>query len=271
MNSNKQKGEGFTGRVHDYLKSDGQSVSREYAVEVGLNSLHKKNHRFDLGNESLLVECKAYDWTESGRIPSAKLATANEAMVYFFTASEAFRKMMFFAETERKGKRNLETLGEYYVRQYLHMIPEDVEVWELDSAGVTARQIWPGPSTPRSIVEQRHTPERISHEEEQNESDKGTDTQPVMYLRLEKITYYKGYFNVPVAFSSYVRKEEGDVTLVLGGKSAIRGRVDRTAQSFTKAPRIYGNKPLWDWIQKNYSLYDTIPVCFNSQLQLTLG
>ena len=40
-------------------------------VEIGINA--KKEHAFDFGNNSILVECKSQTWTETGNAPSAKI------------------------------------------------------------------------------------------------------------------------------------------------------------------------------------------------------
>ena len=139
--SNQAKGEEFARRVGRYLKREGYVVEREYAVNVGLVFRRRKSHRFDFGNESLLVECKYYDWTAGGNNPSAKLATLSESMLYFLAAPRSFRKMMFVAATARKGVRRPETLAEYYVRLRAHLIPRDVEVWELAAKRLTARRL----------------------------------------------------------------------------------------------------------------------------------
>jgi hypothetical protein len=89
----------------------------------------------------MLVECKYYDWTEGGNNPSAKISTLNEAMVYFHSAPNTYRKVVFISKTERKGTRRPETFAEYYVRLYSHFIPDDVEVWEFDDPSLTARRI----------------------------------------------------------------------------------------------------------------------------------
>lgn len=141
--SYRERGENFAKRVGEYLASQGHVVSPEYPVEVGLSSLRKKIHRFDFGNETLVVECKYYDWTEGGNNPSAKISTLNEAMMYFHSAPQHYKKMIFVAATNRKGSRNSETFAEYYVRLHSHFIPDDTEVWELESENLKARRIDP--------------------------------------------------------------------------------------------------------------------------------
>lgn len=110
----------------------GCSVKPEYSIEIGLPNRPSRAHKFDFGNETTLVECKDYDWTKGGNNPSAKISALNESMLHFIAAPSSFRKMLFLAETER---RRSDTLAEYYVRQKDHLIPDDVEIWELSSDG----------------------------------------------------------------------------------------------------------------------------------------
>ena len=144
--SNRELGEQFARKVGEYLAREGYIVRPEYAVEVGLSSRHKKIHCFDLGNESLLVECKCYDWTEGGNNPSAKISTLNEAMMHFHSAPTAYRKLLFILKTRKNGKKRPETVAEHYVRLNKHLIPDDVEVWEFDEASLCGSRLFPGVS-----------------------------------------------------------------------------------------------------------------------------
>src|SRR5690606_11409434 len=99
----------------------------------------------DLGNaldgaEKIIVECKSHKWTSSGKVPSAKLTVWNEAMYYFHLAPEGYRKVLFILRdfSENRG----ETLGEYYIRAYGHLIPEDVEIMEYDEDQSVVRVIY---------------------------------------------------------------------------------------------------------------------------------
>jgi len=139
--SNRERGNLFARRVGEYLEKAGHRVRAEYSALVGINLRHKKPHCFDYGSEYLLVECKFYDWTVGGNNPSAKISTLNEAMIFFHGVSGAYRKMLFVSKTEKKGVRQPETFAEYWVRLNKHCIPDDVEVWELDDASLTARQL----------------------------------------------------------------------------------------------------------------------------------
>ena len=51
--------------------------------------------------------------------------------MYFLAAPKSYRKMLFILRTKKLGVRNPETLAERYVRTYGHLIPGDVEVFEL--------------------------------------------------------------------------------------------------------------------------------------------
>ncbi len=142
--SNSDKGRYFEQRVGEYLgRCQGLRVVAGYEVEISINGHSKKLHKFDWGNSTVLVECKAYDWTEGGNSPSAKLATANEALLYFLASPKSYRKMLFFPTTGKRGKRNPETLVEYYVRMNGHFVPDDVEIYELDPERLSATRTWP--------------------------------------------------------------------------------------------------------------------------------
>ena len=51
-------------------------------------------------------------------------------MYYFLLAPGRFRKVLFVLRDF--SKRRGETLAEYYVRNYAHLIPEGVEIWEYE-------------------------------------------------------------------------------------------------------------------------------------------
>ena len=101
----------------------------------------KKSRSFDLGSEheKIIVECKSHKWTSGGNIPSAKITVWNEAMYYFHLAPADYRKV-FFILRDFSSKRN-ETLAEYYIRNYGHLVPDDVEFVEFDENTNTGRTI----------------------------------------------------------------------------------------------------------------------------------
>ena len=89
------------------------------------------------GDPPVLVECKSHTWTGGGNVPGAKLTSWNEAMLYFLVAPDCYRKVLFVLR-DFSERRN-ETLAEYYVRTYAHVIPDDVEVLEYDGHEPTNR------------------------------------------------------------------------------------------------------------------------------------
>ena len=143
MTSNRDKGKAFQRQVHHYFTSMGIEVKEEFEIEIGMNGQYTKPHKFDLGNGSLLVECKSYSWTKTNKNPSAKFLTANEALLFFLAAPESFQKILFLSETDKMGKRNLETLGERYVRTYEHLFPDGLKIFELSIESLFVRQLWP--------------------------------------------------------------------------------------------------------------------------------
>ena len=246
-----------------YLESHGLDVEPEYEVQVGVNRRFKKLHKFDWGSESLLVECKAYDWTAGGNSPSAKLTTVNEAMLYFLGASRSHRKMLLLAATERRSGREAETFGEYYVRKYAHLIPDDVEVHELNPDSLSARQLWPAAESGGEVS--------IGTQSASLLVKSGNDEigNRVFRLKLGQTYYNKGFFNVARRFDDLVGGE-GSVTLVLRDDRPIEGKVNRT-DNLNGTARIIGGVVLRDWFQRTYSKGDTVEVRFETPRRLILG
>lgn len=137
--SNTQVGRDFENRAKACFSRLGVHLTSGVSVEIGINGT--KAHVFDLGDigEKILIECKAHTWTEGGNIPSAKMTTWNQAMYYFHATPVGYRKILLVLRHFNE-KRN-QTLGQYYIRTNPHLIPEDVEVWELDEAKDIAERI----------------------------------------------------------------------------------------------------------------------------------
>jgi hypothetical protein len=71
-------------------------------------------------------------------------------------------------------------------------------------------------------------------------------------LRLEDTYWLKGFFNVSVDFERYLTAIEGPIDIFLGDDSLpLTGRISRSAQA-NGTPRVYGNKPLASFFQKNF-------------------
>lgn len=128
--SNAHVGNEFELLTHKLFEEQGVFLARDIKVEIGLRD--KKGHRFDLGSleDKIIVECKSHTWTKTGNIPSAKITTWDQAMFYFLLAPKDFRKI--FVVLKNEHPKRTETLAEYYVRLKSHLIPNDVEIWELD-------------------------------------------------------------------------------------------------------------------------------------------
>lgn len=130
--SNAHVGRDFESLAMQVLASRGVQVRRNFKIEVGVSE-SKKLHCFDLGSEvpPVLVECKSHRWTSGSNVPSAKMTVWNEVMYYFRCAPSTYRKILFVLHDLRPSNR--ESLASYYIRTYSHLIPPDVEIWELDT------------------------------------------------------------------------------------------------------------------------------------------
>jgi hypothetical protein len=136
-----ERGSTFRDEIARWFAGQGIQLQPEYSLPIGLRDNHKKHHRFDLGNSSLLVECKKYDWTEGNNNPSAKISTINEAMLHFLAAPGSYSKRLFLSKTSKKGVCNPMTLTEYYLQHNGHLVPSDVEVWEFDETTHSAAKV----------------------------------------------------------------------------------------------------------------------------------
>ena len=128
--SNSHVGSDFERVALEFFGRQGVNLTRNFAVEVGLQ--RKKKHCFDLGSPDprMIVECKSHRWTSGANVPSAKLTVWNEAMYYFHLAPRDFRKVLFVLHHRRHDEG--ESLLSYYKRTYFHMIPGKVEFIEWD-------------------------------------------------------------------------------------------------------------------------------------------
>lgn len=129
--SNSQVGNEFEETALNYFLSQRVKLEVGCRIPIGVAE-NKKLHTFDLGskNEKIIIECKSHKWTTGGNVPSAKITVWNEAMYYFHLAPKDYRKIFFILRDENIKKQL--TLGEYYIRTYKHLIPDDVEILEYD-------------------------------------------------------------------------------------------------------------------------------------------
>lgn len=137
--SNAHVGKDFEAATQVFFLAKRLKLVQDVSLPIGING--KKHHRFDLGNleKKVIVECKSHTWTEGCNVPSAKMTTWNQAMYFFHVAPRGYRKI-FMALRDHSAKYG-ETLAEYYLRTYPHLIPVDVEIWECDEDGTNGRQL----------------------------------------------------------------------------------------------------------------------------------
>lgn len=138
--SNSHVGRDFEGRVQKALATCGLQLNPAHKVPCGLGTL-RRDHSFDLGSESprVIVECKSHTWTAGGNVPSAKMKNWAEAMFYFHMAPRNYRKIFVVERSVRRGQE--ESLLSYFLRTQAHMIPRDVEFYELDGEQLTAHEV----------------------------------------------------------------------------------------------------------------------------------
>lgn len=128
--SNAHVGHAFELRAQKILAEHGFHLELNHKVPCGLGKI-RKDHAFDLGSEDpkVIVECKSQTWTSGGNVPSAKMKNWAEAMFYFHMAPLGYRKIFFVERSVRPGRE--ESLLGYFRRTQAHMIPDEVEFWEL--------------------------------------------------------------------------------------------------------------------------------------------
>lgn len=122
-------GKAFQLSVQKALQSYfGKPFVLEVAYPIGKPA---KDHKFDLVSKDgkIIVETKNYTWTVGKNVPSAKMSVLNEAVLYLQHAPKDSLKILVI-NFDRHVSRN-ETLAEYYVRTYRHLL-DDVSVMEFD-------------------------------------------------------------------------------------------------------------------------------------------
>ena len=138
--SNAHVGRDFVELAKKFFEQEGITLGMEYGLPIGVGQ-HKKKHCYDLGcsDKRIIIECKSHKWTESDKVPSAKMTVWNQEMFYFLLAPKEYRKIFFILKDFSRKRK--ETLGQYYIRTYDHLIPYDVEFWEYDEQASTAHRI----------------------------------------------------------------------------------------------------------------------------------
>ena len=135
-NSNKNKGDAFRDFAEPILENElNTKLEPEQKIDIG-NPM--KEHAFDLASQdrSVVIECKNYTWTKAGNVPSAKISTLNEAVLYFSFLDYNVQKILCLMESKCPERK--ETLAEYYVNTYGHLL-RDVIVYEIGEYGSLKR------------------------------------------------------------------------------------------------------------------------------------
>ena len=122
VKSNTEVGKIFEKIIYNFLEKNNVILENQKKVKIGIKA--KKDHAFDLGNDSIIVECKSQTWTESGNAPSAKIKNWSDAMFSFYLAPGKYKKL-FFVEMSYNQKY-CKTLLEYFIEHYFYLIPSDV-------------------------------------------------------------------------------------------------------------------------------------------------
>ena len=138
--SNAHVGREFELAAQKFFSGIGIDLTNNLKVPVGVGN-KKKEHAFDLGSkkQKIIVECKSHRWTSGDNVPSAKMTVWNEAMYYFSVAPKGYRKIMFVLKDMSKKRK--QTIAEYYLHTYNHLVPNDVEFWEYDEATKKAKEL----------------------------------------------------------------------------------------------------------------------------------
>jgi len=134
---NPKIGRDFEERVSQTLEKKYKTRFKRRAINIGVPP---KAHNFDLVSENgdIIVECKNYAWTETGNIPSAKTAFLNEAVLYLLHISTNAKKIIVLRKANHPKRK--ESLAEYYVRTYYHLLNE-VVIMELDIDNMTIKEV----------------------------------------------------------------------------------------------------------------------------------
>ena len=125
--SNSQVGANFEQIAFEYFKKKENIIlQKNYELNIGVEI--KKIHKFDFGNENILVECKSHTWTNGNNVPSAKMSVWNEAMFYFNLVPKRYKKILFVLMDF--SQKRCKTLVQYYIENYYQFIPKDVIFYE---------------------------------------------------------------------------------------------------------------------------------------------
>ena len=138
MLSNTQRGKQFQVLAHRALS---RFLAIEFDIEVALPIGNPpKLHPFDLASRDrrYVGEAKAFTWTVTGNVPSAKITTLKEAALYLQALPSGTKG--FIVMKESRHPRRGETLAGYFVRLHEHLLG-DVAIFQLAEDGSTIETI----------------------------------------------------------------------------------------------------------------------------------
>lgn len=140
LESNSAKGKAFQIAAATFL---GQHFGTQFQIEQPIAiGIPPKQHRFDFVSRDLgyVGEAKDFAWTEGNNVPSAKIATINEAVLYLQHLPQA--TVRFVVMPRRTHPKRSESVAEYYFRTYQHLL-DSVRVIEIDLASGTVHEFKP--------------------------------------------------------------------------------------------------------------------------------
>ena len=135
--SNTERGKAFQILSAKALKL---ALSRDFDLEVPISIGPGKPHSFDLATRErdIVVECKAFGFTASGNIPSAKITTLREATAYLRAVKGDVRRLLVVKRAPHPTR--VETLGRYFVRLNINHL-DRITVLEMPEDGGTLENL----------------------------------------------------------------------------------------------------------------------------------
>lgn len=141
MNSNSENpkvGKRFQVVVKEWFEN---STNSEFEIErkIAIGN-PAKLHSFDIANkeETVVIECKCYTWTETGNVPSAKMGFTNEAAFYLYFLPDSVDKSIVMLRATHPKRP--ETLAEYYFRTNRHLLGK-IKILEFDTNTQTMKLV----------------------------------------------------------------------------------------------------------------------------------
>jgi len=137
--SNVDRGRSFQLAVKDALeRRSGIVFDLEVALPVGDPP---KPHTFDFASpdKHYVGEAKAFTWTTTGNVPSAKITGLREALNYLRLLPSSTATFLVVKRDYHPRRR--ETLGEYFVRLNRNLLG-NVAILELPEAGGELQLVW---------------------------------------------------------------------------------------------------------------------------------